>query len=146
MENSILTEFVRYETLLEKEYALYVWIGLNKTADNTFVWQPFKRPLTYTNWEFHMPDNYGGNQSCVGLHTKYWDRLREWNDQRCSWDLRYICMKPKGKFVGGTFLAHNSDSWQQQNVHASCVFQCTLGWGSILIIKTFFDIRDVLTS
>ena len=76
----------------------------------------------------------------------YWDRLREWNDQRCSWDLRYICMKPKGKFVEGTFLAHNSDSWQQQNVHASCVFQCTLGWGSILIIKTFFDIRDILTS
>ena len=52
MENTILTEFVHDETRSEPEYPLYVWMALNRTADNTtFEWQPFKRPLNYINWE-----------------------------------------------------------------------------------------------
>ena len=97
MENTILTEFVHDETRSEPEYPLYVWMALNRTADNTtFEWQPFKRPLNYINWEPLAPDNWQGNQRCVGLHTLYSDRFGKWNDKNCDRLYYSLCMKPKG--------------------------------------------------
>ena len=72
------------------------WLSTELLITQHFEWQPFKRPLNYINWELSAPNNWQGNQRCVGLHTLYSDRFGKWNDNNCDRLYYSLCMKPKG--------------------------------------------------
>ena len=93
-ENSGLTDFVRKNTA--PYYPVYTWIGINETHVDKRVWQPYGRPVKYTNWHSGEPNNFNGQENCASINTKYGSRLGKWNDDRCERELPFLCMKPKG--------------------------------------------------
>ena len=74
------------------------WIGLNDRNDEGgYVWTD-GRPVTYTNWSTHQPNDWSGSQDCVEV-LLYGSRtlINTWNDLSCSASRPFICEYPAGK-------------------------------------------------
>lgn len=71
------------------------WVGASDLGyEGHFVWQSTGRPLKYTNWHSHGPNNWCDEtnvcENCVGL----WyvgKKRREWNDFICTQKLYFVC-------------------------------------------------------
>ena len=48
--------------------------------------------MDYTNWLDGEPNNYKGNEDCVG----YWTALKGWNDNSCYETMNFVCAIPRG--------------------------------------------------
>ncbi|PIQ78313.1 MAG: hypothetical protein COV79_05405, partial [Parcubacteria group bacterium CG11_big_fil_rev_8_21_14_0_20_41_14] len=68
------------------------WIGLNDLgSEGTFRWEHDNSPPSYFLWAPGQPDNYAGNEDCVGL-TNLWPGYEgRWNDNLCTNQQKYMC-------------------------------------------------------
>ena len=82
-------------------------------TSEAFVWKVLTPngyrhlPMNYSNWRDWQPDNYkpsidSEDESCV--HT---NRYFEWNDKRCSAEVRYVCEYETLMPFGFTGDGHN---------------------------------------
>uniref|UniRef100_A0A8C1ZZK9 C-type lectin domain-containing protein n=1 Tax=Cyprinus carpio TaxID=7962 RepID=A0A8C1ZZK9_CYPCA len=67
------------------KYLSDTWIGLYDDV-NSWRWSFHDEHLTYARWDKYQPDNYGGDQDCVILHSNGY-----WRDKGC--DLKYVFWK-----------------------------------------------------
>ena len=49
------------------------------------------RPLAYTNWAAHQPDNHQGIQDCAATNWDLSNGLGRWDDKNCENQLPYAC-------------------------------------------------------
>uniref|UniRef100_A0A671P289 C-type lectin domain-containing protein n=1 Tax=Sinocyclocheilus anshuiensis TaxID=1608454 RepID=A0A671P289_9TELE len=54
------------------------WIGLYDDV-NSWRWSFRDKRLTYARWDKDQPDNYGGDQDCLMLHSSGY-----WRDKGCN--------------------------------------------------------------
>ena len=67
------------------------WIGVDDLAEEgVFKYESDESPVTYTDWQPGMPDNYDNNEHCVEISGLLNYR---WNDQDCSAVLPSVCEK-----------------------------------------------------
>ena len=65
----------------------HLWIGLRDNAKNrNFLWQTNNAVLSYTYWDVGQPNDYHGNQHCVGINYNY-----RWDDIKCDLKREYLC-------------------------------------------------------
>ena len=64
------------------------WIGGFRDVHDFFRWTESNQIVNYTNWSPSNPDNYGGNERCVGVQQDGF-----WNDLICKTIIPYICEK-----------------------------------------------------
>ncbi|KAI5612589.1 hypothetical protein C0J50_4321, partial [Silurus asotus] len=65
---------------------LFGWIGLNKNALDSHIWQwSDGESMSFSNWIISQPDNYNENESCVVLS------LFGWNDVVCTLAFPFFC-------------------------------------------------------
>ena len=84
----------------------HVWIGLNDRAtEGTFVWSRTGSSFT-TASKFNPPEPNGGTgENCVEL--RYGGGNRNWNDQSCADQNRFICKSGGWK----PFFLRKSEEW-----------------------------------
>ena len=69
------------------------WIGVDDLAEEgVFKYESDESPVTYTDWQPGMPDNYDNNEHCVQIYN-YGNPEYHWNDQDCSAVLPSVCEK-----------------------------------------------------
>ncbi|XP_076468024.1 lactose-binding lectin l-2-like isoform X1 [Babylonia areolata] len=68
----------------------FTWIGLQDFAEeNVFVWDHSGETAKQTFWGPSEPQDYRGEEDCVGLH------YGRWNDLNCEdFHVHFICEKP----------------------------------------------------
>ena len=78
-------------------WVIEFWLGYKRFQGNKFYLQPQNKPLTYADWNLRQPDNWGGNENCVSVYIRTSDKkiFSKWNDQVCTFDLFFSCMKLK---------------------------------------------------
>jgi len=58
-----------------------LWLGATDVGhEGTFIWQSSGKPLSFTNWFYLNPNNWGGNENC--LQQNFVDF--KWNDVQCD--------------------------------------------------------------
>lgn len=66
----------------------HTWVGLNDIAEEgEFVWTDGSTK-TYANFQNNEPNNYGGNEDCVSLHS---NNNGKYGDHPCLYNERFIC-------------------------------------------------------
>uniref|UniRef100_A0A672P7J1 C-type lectin domain-containing protein n=1 Tax=Sinocyclocheilus grahami TaxID=75366 RepID=A0A672P7J1_SINGR len=74
---------------IRAKYGSKTWIGLYDDV-NSWRWSFLNECPTYARWDTNQPDNYGGDQDCVMLHSNGY-----WHDEDC--DLKcffFVCKIP----------------------------------------------------
>ena len=77
----------------------HMWVGLNDMqTEGLYEWTDGK-PVTFTSWRPHQPDNYHHFEDCVEMFVMPSDRLVDglWNDNSCEVRQGYICEKRPGQ-------------------------------------------------
>lgn len=65
------------------------WIGgTNLGNEPHFYWMGNKKPLTFTDWYVHQPDNWHGIEHCIEIWIA---RGSKWNDRACSTLNYFVC-------------------------------------------------------
>ena len=74
------------------------WVG-GQRQQNGFTWVD-DTPFDFDNWYMSQPDNNGGTENCVEVHSNPGQAWHErWNDASCDEKKNFVCKK---KPVGGT--------------------------------------------
>ncbi|XP_063405776.1 perlucin-like [Mytilus trossulus] len=76
-------------------YGKTFWLGGSDQAnEGVWLWTTSGQRFTVTDWHtrtVHEPNNQDGNENCLTID----DELdNEWNDDKCSFDYRFICERP----------------------------------------------------
>ncbi|XP_065922990.1 cell death abnormality protein 1 [Magallana gigas] len=107
------------------------WIGLNDLAtESKFVWVKDSTAVSYSNWASSEPNNYGGDEDCVGLLAN----IHGWNDVPCTLSYPYICQKPEDCPLGsyGSNCSLNCSSYCQNKTcdrsSGECLHGCKPGY------------------
>jgi hypothetical protein len=76
------------QTRLENAFPGRIWwIGANdRDAEGSFLW-PGGTPLTYEAFAPGQPDDFGGDQDCVGMRPDQ----GLWYDMRCDRQMSFVC-------------------------------------------------------
>ncbi|XP_004531581.1 C-type lectin BML-2-like [Ceratitis capitata] len=66
------------------------WTAGNQLTDmKTWRWELGGKPLNYTHWAPHQPDNYKNRQHCIALFAK----SLQWDDDFCESAHYFACLK-----------------------------------------------------
>jgi len=69
----------------------FLWIG-GRNIHGVWAWDGLLlKNIVVADWALHQPDNYGGNQNCLGMcgdNTNF-----QWNDDMCSKAALFMCEK-----------------------------------------------------
>uniref|UniRef100_A0A9J7XT67 C-type lectin domain-containing protein n=1 Tax=Cyprinus carpio carpio TaxID=630221 RepID=A0A9J7XT67_CYPCA len=88
---------------LRAKYLSDTWIGLYDDV-NSWRWSFHDEHLTYARWDKYQPDNYGGDQDCVILHSNGY-----WRDKGCDLKCVVVCQSDQGPVL----VTHPLMSWKQ---------------------------------
>ncbi len=72
-----------------EKYGSKTWIGLHDDV-NIWHWSFENECPTYARWDKNQPDNYGGDQDCVMLHSNGY-----WRNEDCYLKCVTICQSGK---------------------------------------------------
>ncbi|KAJ8309065.1 hypothetical protein KUTeg_013939 [Tegillarca granosa] len=91
MENGLTSTAMTFYFIF---IVLTVWIGGSDwSVENTWVWEPTGKNISYTNWYPGQPNNSDGNENCLVLTAVYKGQYGKWFDAHCDDLLYYICEK-----------------------------------------------------
>ncbi|XP_052087880.1 perlucin-like [Mytilus californianus] len=65
------------------------WIdGTDEVIEGYWIWASTGKPVSFTNWQTHEPNNQHGNEDCLEIGN--WN-TGTWNDAPCSIEDNFIC-------------------------------------------------------
>ncbi|ROL28506.1 Neurocan core protein [Anabarilius grahami] len=96
---------------LRAELQFYTWIGLYDDV-NSWRWSFQNESITFTKWDKHQPNNFGGNQDCVELRSSGY-----WRDKSCDFRCVIVCQsKGQPVLVNGSLMSWNkAQSYCREN-------------------------------